>query len=68
MDTSSVHNLTTPEKLKLVFQLWDEIAASGIPISLPPEVIREAKRRSDELSTDPSIAIDDQEMWRRVDG
>lgn len=68
MNTSDIHNLPNPEKLKLVVQLWDEIAASGESVSLPEDIIREAQRRSDELTADPSIAIDDQEMWRRIDG
>jgi putative addiction module component (TIGR02574 family) len=68
MENSDIHNLPNTEKLKLVIQLWDEIAASGESVSLPADVIREAQRRSDELTADPTIAIDDEEMWRRIDG
>jgi hypothetical protein len=38
------------------------------PITVPPDVLSEAVRRSDELKADPSIAIDEEELWRRVDG
>ena len=56
------------EKLKLVEKLWDEIAASNEPIVLSPDVLSEIAQRSDEVDADPSILIDDDEMWRRVDG
>ena len=68
MDTTELHNLPIAEKLKLVTQLWDEIAASCDSIVVPPEILADASRRSTELKADPSIAIDDKELWRRVDG
>ena len=68
MDDTDLHNLPVLEKLKLVTRLWDEIAASGEPLVVPPEVIAEAKRRSAEIQADPSIGIDDDELWRRVNG
>lgn len=68
IDISELHKLTTAEKLRIVEALWNDIAASDEPIVVPPDVIREASRRSDELHSDPSIAIDDDELWRRIDG
>ena len=68
MDTADIHKLPVTEKLKLVTMLWDEIAASQLPIVVPDEVISEALRRSSEFTADPSIGIDDDELWRRVDG
>lgn len=68
MNTSDIRNMTASEKLKLVTQLWDEIAASNDTIVMPPEIIDEAERRAAEIKADPSIAIDDDELWRRVDG
>ena len=68
MDTTDLHKLPFSEKLKLVTKLWDDIAASKEPIIVPPEVVAEATRRSLEIKADPSIAIDDEELWRRVDG
>ena len=68
MKTSDLSGLPVSEKLRIVTQLWDEIASSPEPISVPPDVIRDASRRSAELDDDPSIAIDDDELWRRVDG
>ena len=44
------------------------IASSPKPIIVLLELLREASRRSEELTNDPSLAIDDDELWRRVDG
>ena len=68
IDITDLRNLPVTEKLRIVTQLWDDIASSAEPILVPPEVLREASRRSDQLKADPSIAIDDDEVWRRVDG
>lgn len=68
MHISNVTNLPVSEKIKLVIQLWDEIAASSEPIELSPEVLDEIGRRAEEATADPSILIDEDEMWRRVDG
>ena len=68
MNTPDLSGLPVTEKLRIVTQLWNDIASSTDPITVPPEVIREASRRSAELEADPSIAIDDDELWRRVDG
>lgn len=68
MNTTDLSGLPVNEKLKLVTQLWDDIAASGEEIIVPPDILAEAARRSNEIKADPSIAIDDDELWRRVDG
>lgn len=68
MNTSDFQYLPVADKLRLVTQLWNEIADATGPITLPPELLAEASRRSAELTADPSIAIDDDELWRRVDG
>ncbi|HUS39614.1 MAG TPA: addiction module protein [Pirellulales bacterium] len=68
IDITNLRDLPVADKLRIVTQLWDDIAASADPIVLPPEMLQEAARRSAELKNDPSIAIDDDELWRRVDG
>jgi putative addiction module component (TIGR02574 family) len=68
LDFASLQSLPVGEKLHLVTRLWDDIAASSPSITLPPEVISEAMRRSAEIHADPSMAIGDEELWRRVDG
>ena len=67
-DIANLRRLPVAEKLRIVTQLWDDIAASAESIVVPPDVLKEASRRSAELKADPSIAIDDDELWRRVDG
>jgi putative addiction module component (TIGR02574 family) len=68
VDIASLRKLPVTEKLRIVTQLWEDIAASGESIVIPSDVLREAARRSAELRADPSIAIDDNELWRRIDG
>ena len=68
IDIANLRKLPVADKLRIVTQLWDDIAASTDPLVVPPDVIREAARRSAELKAHPSIAIDDDELWRRVDG
>ena len=66
MDTSNLQNLPADQKIELVYQLWDEIAASEAPINLSESVVAEVGKRCAELDADPSVAIDEAEMWRRV--
>jgi putative addiction module component (TIGR02574 family) len=68
VDISNLRDLPVGEKLRIVTLLWDDIAASSEPIVVPPDVLREASRRSAELKADRSLAINDDELWRRVDG
>jgi len=68
LDISTLRHLPVAEKLRIVTELWDDIAASNEAIVLPPDQSREASRRSAELIANPSIAIDELELWRRVDG
>jgi putative addiction module component (TIGR02574 family) len=68
IDITDLRNLPVSEKLRIVTQLWDDIASSTDPVVVPPEVLGEATRRSGELKADPTMAIDDDELWRRVNG
>jgi len=68
IDITNLRGLPVTGKLRIVTQLWDDIAASTDPFVVPPEVLQEASRRSAELEANPSNAIDDEELWRRVDG
>jgi putative addiction module component (TIGR02574 family) len=60
-------DLPISEKLRVVEDLWDDIAASGERFPLPAWHREEAQRRAAELEADPSIAIDREELWHRVD-
>jgi putative addiction module component (TIGR02574 family) len=68
MDTTTLRRLSNDEKLRLVFELWDDLASSSFPVELSDEVIAEANHRRSELLVNPEIALDESEMWRRVDG
>ena len=69
IDITNLRELPLADKLKIVVtQLWDDIAASSDPIVLLPEMLQEASRRSAELTADPTIEFDDEELWRRVEG
>ena len=68
IDISSLKHLPAADKLRIVTELWNDIAESNEPIVIPEEILRETSRRSAELKADPSLAIDEKELWRRVDG
>ena len=68
IDLSNLKDLSAADKLRIVTELWNDIAASNEPLEIPEEILRESSRRSAELKADPSIAIDEEELWRRVDG
>ncbi len=63
----SLRDLPPDQKLALVTELWDDLASSA-PLTLPVEELAEMRRRRDEMLADPKIAIDSDELWRRVDG
>ena len=62
-----LRQLPIAEKLRVVEQLWDDIAASGERFPLPEWHREEAGRRSMELEADPSMTLTREELWRRVD-
>ncbi len=68
IDISELRKLPVAEKLRIVEALWDDIAASDEPVVLDPGQLEEIRRRGAEMKADPSIAIDRDELWRRVDG
>jgi hypothetical protein len=67
-DMFGLGDLSAEEKLRIVTALWDDIANSSAPLVVPNDIFDEACRRNEELAQDPSIAIDEAELWRRVDG
>lgn len=60
-----LRDLPTEQKLALVAELWDDLAKSA-PLNLPPEEMKEMQRRREDMIANPSIAIDSDELWRRV--
>ena len=66
-DLENLRQLPIGEKLRVVEQLWDEIAASGERFPLPEWHREEAERRAAELEADPSSALTREQLWQRVD-
>ena len=59
--------LPPDQKLAIVTELWDDLASSA-SLTLPPDELAEMQRRRNEILANPDIAIDSEEVWRRVDG
>lgn len=66
-DFEKLRQLPISERLRVVEELWDDIASSGEPFPLPQWHREEAERRAAELDADPSIAVTRAEVWQRVD-
>ena len=66
-DLENLRQLPIGEKLRVVEELWDDIAASGERFPLPDWHREEAERRAADLEADPSIALTREELWQRVD-
>ncbi len=61
------YELSIADKLKLVEEMWEDIAASSESTLISDATLVEAERRWSELEKDPSSAITREEVWRRVD-
>lgn len=60
-----IRQLPVSEQLSLVEQIWDGLHESR-------QLLRdwhreEARRRSEELEADPSIALSEKQVWEQVD-
>jgi putative addiction module component (TIGR02574 family) len=60
-------HLSVAEKIQLVTQLWDQIASSDQPIALPAATLAVAEQRLDEMISEPTPGITEDEMWRQAD-
>ena len=60
-----IRQLPVAEQLAIVEQIWDGLHES--PELLQEWQIEEARRRSKEIESDPSIAISENDVWKRVD-
>lgn len=66
IDDAQLESLPINEKLRLVTNLWDQIARSGEPITLPEAILDDADQRIDGMTKDPSDWLDEDEMWRQA--
>jgi putative addiction module component (TIGR02574 family) len=65
VDFNELRSLPVEDKLRVIEILWESIDEDE-QISLPPRIEAEAMRRLEETQTDPTICIDQDEMWRRI--
>lgn len=65
--TDTIRNLGPADKLRLVEQIWDDLAAEAAPLPLPDWAVAEATRRRDEMLTDPNLGSTHEEVWKRID-
>jgi len=67
IDDALLESLPVNEKLRIVTNLWDQIARSDQPITLPETILDDADRRIDEMTKNPESCLDEDEMWRQAD-
>ncbi len=65
--TDTIRDLRPADKLRLVEQIWDDLALEETPLPLPDWAVTEATRRRDEMLTDPKLGITHDEAWKRID-
>ena len=61
----NIQQLSESEKLLLVQQIWDDLAASN-NIPLPNWLVTEAQRRRDEMIADPALGHSHEEVLDRL--
>jgi len=64
--TDTIRDLDPAEKLQLVEQIWDDLAAQETPLPLPDWARTEATRRRDEMLADPNLGSTHEEVWKRI--
>ena len=65
-DFEELRKLPAAAKLRIVEQLWDDIASSDDPFLFQPWHENEATRRSEELDRNPDISLTREQVWARV--
>jgi len=64
--TDAIRDLGPAEKLRLVEQIWDDLAAEEAPLPLPDWAVAEATRRRDAMLADPKLASTHEEVGKRI--
>ena len=65
--TDTIRDLGPAEKLRLVEQIWDDLAAEDTPLPLPDWAVTQATRRRDEMLADPNLGSTHEQVWKRLD-
>jgi putative addiction module component (TIGR02574 family) len=66
-DIPNYDQLSIAAKLKLVGEIWNDIAASNEPFPVEEWDRMQLEQRDKEMDADPSIALTFEEVWRQVD-
>ncbi len=61
-----LRKLPVAEKLRVIEELWDDIGRSNEPVPLPEGALHEAKRRRDDMVSDPQLGLTHEEVWKRI--
>jgi putative addiction module component (TIGR02574 family) len=64
--TDAIRDLGRSEKLRLVEQIWDDLAAEEAPLPLAAWAVAEATRRRDEMLADSNLGSQHEEVWKRI--
>lgn len=64
--SDAIRNLGPADKLRLVEQIWDDLAAEEAPLPLPDWAVIEATRRRDEMLADPDLGSTHEAVWKRI--
>lgn len=64
--TDAIRGLGPAEKLRLVEQIWDDLAAEEAPLPLPDWAVNEATRRRDEMLADPDLGSTHEAVWKQI--
>ena len=67
VDTSEILSLPAAEQLRIVELIWDQLGSTTTAIPLPEWVEKEGQRRAEELRNNPSLGVDHDATWRRIE-
>ena len=66
INTDALLALPAAEQLQIVELLWDHLGKSSEELPLPPWVEQEALRRRDEMIANPTIGLDHDQVWKKI--
>ncbi len=66
IELEEFRKLPMTDKLRIVEELWDDIASSSEVIPVQTADRDEIMRRGEELERNPEIALSRDELWKRV--
>lgn len=67
ISANELAHLPTSEKIRIVTELWDQIASHPEPFDLPEWILDEAERRLDRIERDLDAGLTEEQIWRRAD-